>query len=157
MNLFKNHIFSQSDTFRNCDAPLQISGTAAEEISGGSSSSEEVSWIFSVTIKEGEAANLKKLVNEISKSSKANEPNTLSYHWYISEDHMRGEVHEHYGNSEAALEHLSTFNAEYADRIMTMIKPEGMIVFGNPSNVLRQELAGANPVFMRSVAGFSRI
>lgn len=124
---------------------------------GGLQTMGEVSWIFSVAIKTGEAANLKTLVEEIADATEVNEPDALSYHWYISEDGLRGEVHEHYKNSSAALEHLSTFNTHYADRIMTMIEPEGMVVFGDPSPALKQELAGANPVFMRTASGFSRV
>ena len=156
MSKFRNTFFNHLDATEACNLLLRISGTAAEDIPGSSSTPEEVSWVFKAAIRKGEVENLKKLVREISEASKKAEPNTRSYHWYISEDGLHGEVHEHYRNSAAALEHLSTFNTKYADRIMTMIEPESMTVFGYPSSALKREIAGANPVFMQTVTGFSR-
>lgn len=118
--------------------------------------SSEVSWIFEASIKPNVAADLKGLIREMSEQADASEPGTLTYHWFISEDGASGQTFERYEDSAAALVHLASFNENYADRLMEMIEPKGMIVYGNASAALRKELAGANPVYMELVDGFSR-
>lgn len=92
----------------------------------------------------------------MSDQVKATEPDTLRYEWMISDDAKSGQVHERYRNSEAALSHLKSFNENFAKRLMALVDPTGMVVFGNPSAALKEELAGIGPVFMRQAGGFVR-
>jgi quinol monooxygenase YgiN len=88
--------------------------------------------------------------------SKANEPGTLIYEWTISEDEKSAEVHERYADSDAALRHLASFNDNFADRLMALVEPTGMIVYGSPSAALKKQLEGAGPVYMNVIGGFAR-
>ncbi len=116
----------------------------------------EVSWIFEVAIKKGEVEKLKVLIKEMADQSEATEPGTLGYEWMISDDGKRGEVHETYRDSEAALTHLASFNENYADRLMALVEPTGMVVYGSPNDELKAQLAGADPVYMHLAGGFSQ-
>ncbi len=116
----------------------------------------EISWVFAVSIKEGKEEALRQLVGEMSDQAEANEPDTLQYLWMISDDGTSGQVHERYRDSSAALTHLASFNQNFAERLMALVDPTGMVVFGNPSETLKAELAGVGPVFMRRAGGFAR-
>jgi quinol monooxygenase YgiN len=119
-------------------------------------SGSEVFWVFEVAIKEGEAENLKALIGEMSDRAETSEPATLHYEWMISEDRTSGQVYERYKDSEAALTHLASFNENFAERLMAMADPARMVVYGNASLALKQELAGVDPVYMQRAGGFVR-
>ncbi|MEX3007303.1 putative quinol monooxygenase [Hoeflea sp. TYP-13] len=119
-------------------------------------SGSDVSWVFSVTIKDGAVEKLKAIIAEMADGAKASEPGTLGYEWSISDDGKNGQVHEHYRDSEAALTHLASFNENFAARLMELVEPTGMVVFGEPSAALKKELEGADPVYMQPAGGFVR-
>jgi len=120
------------------------------------SAASNVFWTFGVAIKNGKLDALKALIREMADASKPNEPGTLIYEWTISDDKKTAAVHERYADSDAALRHLASFNANFADRLMTLVEPTGMTVYGSPSAALKKELAGAKPVYNRVIGGFAR-
>lgn len=115
-----------------------------------------VFWTFGVAIKDGKLDALKGLIREMSDASKANEPGTLIYEWTISDDAKTAEVHERYADSDAALRHLASFNANFADRLMALVTPTGMTVYGDPNAALKKDLEGAKPVYQAVIGGFAR-
>jgi quinol monooxygenase YgiN len=124
--------------------------------SDGQSAISNVFWVFGVAVKKGRADELRNLVREMSDASQANEPGTLIYEWTISEDGKIAQVHERYADSDAALRHLASFNETFADRLMALVEPTGMTVYGSPGAALKKELAGAGPVYMQVIGGFAR-
>lgn len=123
----------------------------------GESAMSNVFWTFKVTVKDGQADDrLRDLIREMSDASKANEPGTLIYEWAISADEKSAEVHERYVDSDAALRHLASFNENFADRLMALVEPTGMTVYGSPSAALKNELVGADPLYMDVIGGFAR-
>lgn len=119
-------------------------------------SGSDISWVFSVTIKDGAVERLKAMIAEMADGARASESGTLGYEWSISDDGNSGQVHEHYRDSEAALAHLASFNENFAARLMELVDPTGMVVFGTPSAALKKELEGANPIYMQPAGGFVR-
>jgi quinol monooxygenase YgiN len=120
------------------------------------SAASNVFWTFGVAIKDGKLDELKGLIREMSDASQPNEPGTLIYQWTISDDRKTAEVHERYADSDAALRHLASFNENFADRLMALVAPTGMTVYGGPSAALKKQLAGADPVYMEVIGGFAR-
>jgi quinol monooxygenase YgiN len=115
-----------------------------------------VFWTFGVAIKTGKLDELKDLIQEMADTSRANEPGTLTYEWTISDDKKTAEVHERYSDSDAALRHLASFNENFADRLMALVEPTGMTVYGSPGAALKKELEGADPVYREVIGGFAR-
>jgi len=113
-------------------------------------------WTFESTVKDGQLGKLKDLVGEMAEKAKSSEPGTLRFEWVIGGDGKSAQVHERYADSEAAIAHLASFNANFADRLMELVEPAGMTVYGEPSPELREKLAGANPVYMDVIGGFAR-
>lgn len=116
----------------------------------------EVSWVFSMKIPEGQRQALEALIAEMSEHVHANEPGALVYEFTISEDSRRGQVHERYADSEAGLTHLKSFNANFAERMMAIVEPAGMLVFGEPDEALKKALDMAGSVYMQPAGGFRR-
>jgi hypothetical protein len=52
--------------------------------------------------------------------------------------------------------HLGTFGEEFAGRFLEILKPIRFVVFGSPSEEVKEALAGFNPTYMQTVGGFSR-
>jgi quinol monooxygenase YgiN len=115
-----------------------------------------VFWTFGVTIKNGKLDALQDLIKEMADASRANEPGTLIYEWTISADRKTAEVHERYADSDAALRHLASFNKNFADRLMALVEPTGMTIYGSPGAALKKELEGAKPVYREVFGGFAR-
>ncbi len=92
----------------------------------------------------------------MSDASYASEPATLIYEWTISDDKKSAQVHERYADSDAALRHLKSFNDNYASRLLALVEPTGLTVYGKPSAALKEELAEANPVYMDVIGGFAK-
>lgn len=117
---------------------------------------KNVFWIFELTIKEGQLKNLKDLMVEMVDATKANEPGTIAYEWMINEDNTICHIHERYADSEATLAHLSTFVEKYAGRLMETGDATRFEVYGNPSDAVKEALAGFGGVYLTPIGGFVR-
>jgi quinol monooxygenase YgiN len=117
---------------------------------------EQVSWIFDLSINDGELGNLKELMNEMVDSTEANEPGTLAYEWSISGDGKQCHTHERYQDSAAAVAHLKSFKENYAARLMSLGVATRFVVYGNPDSSVREALEGFGAVYMSPLGGFVR-
>lgn len=115
-----------------------------------------ISWIFELTIKEGQLENLKKLMVELVNVTKENEPGTMAYEWTISEDNTKCHIHERYTNSEATLIHLATFVEKFAGRLMETGDSTSFVVYGTPNTDVKNILDGFVAVYMSPIGGFIR-
>lgn len=117
---------------------------------------QNIFWIFEITIKEGQLDNLKRLMLEMVESTEANEQGTMAYEWTISEDNKKCHIHERYVDSEATLTHLATFSSQYAAKLMETGDATSFIVYGNPNNEVKKILNGFSAVYMLPIGGFIR-
>ena len=62
-------------------------------------------WFLGFLIKSGQLDNFKELVEELVRSTQ-NEPDTLPYEWFISEDNRICRVYERYPDSAATMARL---------------------------------------------------
>jgi quinol monooxygenase YgiN len=117
---------------------------------------KQVSWIFELSVNDGELLNLKELMKEMVASTEANEPGTLAYEWSISGDEKQCHIHEFYQDSAAAVAHLTSFKANYAARLMSMGVATRFVVYGNPDSSVREALEGFGALYMSPLGGFIR-
>ncbi len=116
----------------------------------------QVSWIFELSVNDGELLNLKTLMKEMVDFTEANEPGSLAYEWSISGDGKQCHIHELYRDSAAAVAHLTSFKANYAARLMSMGVATRFVVYGNPDSSVREALDGFGAVYMSPLGGFMR-
>lgn len=114
-----------------------------------------ISWNLQLTINEGKADEFGALAAEMAASVEA-EPRTLQYEWFIGEDGHTCHINERYVDSEAAITHIASFGANYAERMMAIITPTQFSVYGDPSAAVREALVGFGAVHMKHLTGFRR-
>lgn len=118
--------------------------------------SDHIFWLLELAIKPGELDNLKTLMNEMVAATQANEPNTINYEWFISEDNKSCHIYERYTDSAAVMTHLGTFGQKFAERFLAALEPTRLMVYGNPSDEAIKALSELGGVFMTPSAGFAR-
>ena len=118
--------------------------------------STNVFWLLALNVKEGKSEELKKLMGEMVDATNKNEPDTLNYEWFLSDDGKICHLYERYKDSAAMLTHLKNFGENFAERFMGCLEPTGFTVYGNPDAGVKEALAAFSPVFLPPSAGFIR-
>ncbi len=118
--------------------------------------SDIVHWLLELNIKDGKSDDFKALMNEMVGATRANEPGTLIYEWFISEDGKSCHIYERYVDSAATMTHLGSFGQNFAERFLAAAEPTRFVVYGNPNDEVRGALAGFGAVHMSQIGGFAR-
>ena len=118
--------------------------------------SENITWIIEGTIQSGQLDSFKALASEMTDTVQTEEPDTMIYEWFISEDQGSYHIYERYADSAAVMTHLQNFGQRFADRFFAVADVNGFSVFGNPNDEAKEALHGFGAVLMASVGGFTR-
>ena len=116
----------------------------------------DVSWMLELNLKPGRGADFTAFVTEMVAATSANETGALSYKWSLSADGSACHIFERYADSAAVLAHLEAFEKKFAGRFLEMLTPVRCVVYGSPSQQVKDGLAVLHPVYMRPVGGFTR-
>lgn len=117
---------------------------------------KQVAWLLELSVKDGELANVKALMQEMIEATKASEPDALNYEWSFSADESQCHIYERYADSVAVMTHLGNFQGMFAERFLTFLEPTRLQVYGVPSDDAVGALSGLGAVFMTFAAGFAR-
>lgn len=109
---------------------------------------DEVSWHVELAIKPGKLDEVRSLTGEMVAAS-SQEPGTLSYQRFVSEDGRSLHIYERYTNSEAALAHLRMFTARFSERYEALVERRRFVLFGTPSDELRRFLDRFGAVYAK--------
>ncbi len=115
-----------------------------------------VAWRLDLNVREGQGDTFRALMAEMVAATEANEPGTIAYEWNLSPDGKVCHLYERYTDSAAAMIHIGTFGARYAERFMAVLEPTGCSVYGSPNAEIKAALAGLGPTYLEPAAGFSR-
>lgn len=108
-------------------------------------------------IENGKTEEYKELIQEMSKVVEANEPNTLTFKFYLDRSETACIVHEAYTNSEAVFVHSAGLASQtILPKIFRVAKIGRFEVYGNPSEELQKVLTSFNPQTYKLFAGFNR-
>jgi quinol monooxygenase YgiN len=108
-------------------------------------------------IKKGKTNEFKRLIQKMSKLVQTNEPDTLQYHFYLSEDNSRCVAYEKYADSEAALAHNNGIASQtILSQIFKISKLNRLVVYGKPNKKLQKLLTSFDAKIYNFVAGFDR-
>lgn len=117
---------------------------------------ENIFWILTAKIKEGQTEDLKKLIVEMTDYTKANESGTLNFEWFISSDEKFCHIYEKYEHSEATVNHLKNFSANFAPKFMNCLEIKSFTVYGKPSEEVIKMMTPLGVKFMEPAGGFIR-
>lgn len=110
-----------------------------------------------IIIKKEKIDEFKKLIRKMSKLVQINEPNTLQYHFYLSDDNTRCIVYEKYVDSKATIEHNNGMASKtILPQIFKISKLNRLEVYGKPSKELQKILTNFNTKIYDFVTGFDR-
>ncbi len=115
----------------------------------------EVSWLYEVLVKPGQVGSFTTLMAELVDSARA-ESGTFLYEWSLSDDESVAHIREGYADSASTLSHLARFRETFAERFRAAVEPTGLVVYGSPSNEVKDALAALRPAYMSAFAGFAR-
>jgi quinol monooxygenase YgiN len=118
--------------------------------------SGEVFWLLELNVNLGRENEFRSLMAEMVAAAETNEPRTLTYLWNLHADGTMCHIYERYADSEAALEHLRNFQEKFASRFLDVLAPTRFVVYGSPSDELKEALTGFLPFYMHQVGGFAR-
>ncbi len=115
-----------------------------------------VAWMLELSIQEGKEDAFPALVEEMVAATQETEPGTLDYQWSTSADETVCHIFERYTDSDAVMAHLGNFGEKFAGRFMEILTPTRFVIYGSPSQEVKDALSAFNPTYMHSAGGFSR-
>jgi quinol monooxygenase YgiN len=108
------------------------------------------------TIQEGKIEEYKKLVQEMSRLVKTNEPDTIGYQFYLNSSGTKCIVSETYANSEAVFAHSNGAASQtILPKIFNVSRISRFEVYGNLNEELQRVLKSFNPEIYSLFTGFS--
>ena len=116
----------------------------------------DVSWMLELNREPVREKEFLALMNEMVAAARAKEAGTLSYEWSTSADGSVCHIFERYVDSTAVMTHLATFGEKFAGRFLELLKPVRCVVYGSPSQEVKDALADLNAIYMQSAGGFTR-
>jgi quinol monooxygenase YgiN len=117
--------------------------------------SEEVYWVVTFSIPQGQMEKFKQVVAQLVAETKK-EPGTLEYEYTENSDHSTVDIIERYSNSDAVVHHVTQTFAKYSKPFLENAKVGRFIVYGTPNAEAKKALAGFNPVYFTPFDGFTR-
>ena len=111
--------------------------------------------VAELSISEGKIDEFKKKAAAFIERVEANEPDTLSFELFLSDDESKCYTTEKYEESEALMAHLGNIG-DLLGPIFEIAPLTGLMIFGSPSDELRQALAPLSPTFFEHWNGFTR-
>ncbi len=115
----------------------------------------QISWYAELTIDPVRLDEYCALTREMIDLSRQ-EPGTLIYERYVSDDQKTIHIYERYADSDAAALHLQNFNEQFSERFHGMIERRRFVVFGIPTEALRLMLDRFGAIYMTPLDGFGR-
>ncbi len=116
--------------------------------------SKTISWNLQMNVREGQLDKSRDLMHEMVTATRE-EPGTLGYEWFLSDDGKSCHINERYEDSEAVLTHLGSFGANFVDRFLACFEPTSLSVYGNPSAEARAALDGFGAAYLGWLGGFA--
>lgn len=118
----------------------------------------QVTWVNELAVKAGALETFRDLMEEMV-SGTSDEPRTLAYEWYISDDGGTVHVVETYADSAAVVaHHVSEGFAlhNWAGRFRDCVDSARVVVYGDPNTEAREVLDRLGATYHSPWGGFSR-
>ncbi|CAD0187201.1 hypothetical protein RUESEDTHA_04113 [Ruegeria sp. THAF57] len=118
-------------------------------------SNETIHIHLKVGVPPENAADFEGLMKELVARTKQ-EPGTLVYEWYRSENGRFWHILERYADAENGDLHVKGFAENYAARFLGLIDSSEAIVSDNATPFIKGVLEGIAPIYVTEQGGFNR-
>lgn len=118
--------------------------------------SDNIFLVVEVAIKAGEFDNFKVVLKDMVDATQADEPNTLNYEWFISEDKKNCHICERYADSAALMVHMKNLGEKFMGRLLATADLTQVMAYGNASVEVKEVLRGFGAVHLTLIDGFAR-
>jgi quinol monooxygenase YgiN len=115
-----------------------------------------VYWMLELDVQAGREHDFRALMKAMVTATENDEPGTLAYEWSISDDGTKVHIFERYADSAATMQHLANFGEKFAARFLEVLNPTSFMVYGAPSQEVRDALAAFGAAYMQPAGGFTR-
>ncbi|WP_068088336.1 hypothetical protein [Polycladidibacter stylochi] len=116
----------------------------------------EVSWTLTCRCLTQDPEVFENLMKEMLQRSQDEQPGTLAFVWYLSEDGKHCQIFTSFSESQAAIVHLRWFAKYYEASFKKALLPESLAVSGTASIALREALEKFVPAYYVVTGGFVR-
>lgn len=114
-----------------------------------------VAYLFELTIGNGKTQEFSEKAAAYTEAVQANEPGTLEYQWWLSEDGSRCLLKEAFDSSESLLTHLVNVGPSLPD-LLAIAPITRFEVFGELSADARKALDELGAAYFTHLVGFER-
>jgi quinol monooxygenase YgiN len=115
----------------------------------------QVSWVVQCAVKDGQLDAFKELMEEMVAGT-SDEPGTLNYEWFISDDGSTVHIYEKYADSQATMAHVKGFMEKWAGRFMGCVDVKGFTAYGNPDEAAQKAMEPFGGKLLGTWGGFAR-
>ena len=116
----------------------------------------EIAWYVELTLNPDMLDDFISLTDEMIKYT-AEESGVLVYERHLSKEKRIVYIYERYADSQSALSHLHNFSDKFSKRFSRLVKRVRFLIFGSPSDELKEFLTSYGAVFTDEIAGFSNL
>ena len=113
-----------------------------------------MSWNLQLSVQDGRLEDARALMAEMVEATRQ-EPGSRGYEWFLNSDGTECHICERYADSQAVLEHLGAFGANFAERFLTCFAPKSFYVYGEPTEDARAVLDGFGASYLGTLGGFA--
>ena len=100
--------------------------------------SESIFFVVELQVGPGRAEELRGILDEMAAITQRDEPGTLAYEWFLTEDERACFIYERYADSSAAVVHSRTFPEELGRRAMAFL-PTRLTAYGTITDEIQEQ------------------
>lgn len=125
--------------------------------------SDNIFFVVELALEPGQADELRAVASEMVDLARQNEPGTLNYEYFITDDGRVCHIYERYADAAAYMAHSASFPESLSQRGRAF-RPTRLSAYGRLSDeILRQRIdpvrravPGLAPVLLEPLSGFAR-
>ena len=125
--------------------------------------SDSVSFVVELEVKPDQIDELRDVMDAMATATQTDEPGTLDYEWFLTEDGTACHIFERYADPEAAVAHSATFPEELSQRAQAFL-PTRLTAYGKLTEAIREKriepllaaVPGISLVVVEPLGGFAR-
>jgi quercetin dioxygenase-like cupin family protein/quinol monooxygenase YgiN len=114
---------------------------------------DQVYWVLTLAVDQMEK--FKALIQKFVAATEK-ETGAVQYEYNISDDQRTVDIYERYADSKAAMFHVEKTFGSLSKEFLALAKPTRWVIYGTPSNELKQAIADFHPIYMTPFDGFIR-